>query len=87
MLYGIFWDMIPSKIADAMKQFEKGIDVPEGLKHVEEYFWGAHSLDVVETDNPLLIMEYAGQFLEFTEDFKIVCLIKGADLLPPVKHG
>lgn len=82
MFYGIFWDMIPDKIPEAMKLFEKGeIKVPKGLKTIDEYFWGAHSLEVVETDNPLLIMEYAGQFLEFSKDFKIVCLIRGADLL------
>lgn len=83
MLYGILWDIPPEKIPEAMKRYEQGkIKAPEGLKVIEEYFWGSHALEVIETDTPILLMVYAGQFNEFARSYQFFALIKGSDLLP-----
>ncbi len=83
MLYGIHWEVIPEKASGVMKLYEQGkVDVPNGLKIVEEYMWGNRSLEIVETDNFPLVLKYVMQFTPYVRNFEITALVTAKDFLP-----
>jgi len=82
VLFGIHWDIIPEKIAEVRKLNMKGkVVIPDGLKRVEEYFWGSKSLQIVEADNMATVMKFAEQFAPYIKNFEVSALIIGRELL------
>lgn len=83
MLFGIHWDVIPEKVSGVMKLYEEGkVKVPKGLTIVEEYMWGNKSLEIVETDNHSLVLQYITQFTPYVRKFTVTALVTARELLP-----
>jgi hypothetical protein len=82
VLFGINWELIPEKIAEAMKLYEEDkVVFPEGLEVVEEYAWGNQSLEIVKADNMGPVMDYILQFTPFVRNFKVEALVTLRELL------
>ena len=82
ILFGIHWELIPEKIAEAMKLYEgDNVVFPEGLEVVEEYVWGNQSLEIVKADNMGPVINYILQFTPFVRNFKIKALVTLRELL------
>jgi hypothetical protein len=84
VLFGIHWDCIPEKnfISEVRKLNVEGkVVIPDGLKRVEEYFWGSKSLQIVEADNATTVMKFAEQFSPYIRSFEVTALVPARELL------
>lgn len=84
VLFGIHWDCIPETnfISEVRRLDVEGKAViPEGLKRVEEYFWGSRSLQIVEADNAATVMKFAEQFFSYIKSFEVTALVTARELL------
>ena len=60
---------------------EGKVVIPDGLKRIEEYFWGSKSLQIVEADNAATVMKFAEQFFPYGENFEVTAPVTARELL------
>jgi len=84
VLFGIHWDCVPETnfISEVRRlNLEGKVVIPEGLKRVEEYFWGSKSLQIVEADSVATVMKFAEQFFPYVRSFEVTALVTAKELL------